>query len=280
MKNNDEPNRNDGANLEDPGQARPARKKDGRIVHRKRLDAVELKAEREFFRRHGRGQMARHAWAQHLKDSHEAHASPTGRTLHKLRGRDALKVLVEWAVRDAEENLAILWRKEAAARIEEVKAICKHEVLLEWGKLPGEDEIVDFHRRVVVRVSKVDLIERDKVLVNFSRRLASGEDGCGPEQILAGEVPAEVAEQGEGREAYARDLAEHLIEEGEDGRQMVLQICDGGDVARSIEADQDAAAPLRFLAHLVLKTRVGGGRAKANRVGFGAPAGVEGRNGG
>jgi hypothetical protein len=102
----------------------------------------------------------------------------------------------------------------------------------------------------IIRNGKKERTKQLQKVIEASKRFAqsSGEDGA-----IQPSFPTSL---GEGIQDFASDLTEFINTNGDQGREVVVRICDDHDFAKKVINDDEMPRPLRFLADLVVETTV------------------------
>ncbi|HEB79182.1 MAG TPA: hypothetical protein ENI79_01730 [Rhodospirillales bacterium] len=156
----------------------------------------------------------------------------------------AAQMVVE--VRDAALDVAATQMKLAILEHEDVD--------------PDNAPVPDLHRFLLKKRPKEEDDEEDseEVLEDYRKRLAfigALAKGVEPE-VLEGLKQGQVPDQFTGEDGFKTllsDLAEFLVEHGEDGFNQVGAIVEDADVALKVVKDDDASGPVRFIAYMRLK---------------------------
>jgi hypothetical protein len=221
---------------------------------------IDKQVEDRFFLDHDRDRpLHRKALDLHMEGHRLAlRAKRRGRRVCAIADAVVVRSIVEHRVLDACENLAILERKAAAARLAEsekhvVAELCQHQ-----GCVLGEDESIDIHRLEVIRKGKVEEVSELKSLVQFCQQLSSEEASVPLEAVCNGSaVPVEVRARDDFK-TFLSDLGMFLANEGDNGRTLARKVCEEHAFAERIMADAGQPKPVRFLASISLKVQACG----------------------
>ncbi len=269
--NND--NKNDGANGGSAKGAAPKRKRNG--ARNALIGDVDRQVEELFFRIHDReNPLHRKAFEQHVKLHKRARRGKLkGAVVERISEPQVLKSIVKHRVLDACENLAILEREAAGARLEESRRHVITQLGLRTGYFLGDGESIDIYRLLVVKKDKAEEVTELKSLVTFCKGLGDAESDVPVEALCNGAVPAEF----EGRpdfKAFLSDLGQLFVNEGDAARQLVARVCDEESFARKVADDDELPKPLRYLASIALQvSSLSAKKAEKDHVvGFGSVA--------
>lgn len=125
---------------------------------------------------------------------------------------------------------------------------------------PENAPVPDPHRFLLKKRPKEESDEEDseevlddfRKLLAFIGALAKGVEPEVLEGLKQGQVPDQFAGE-DGFKALLSDLAEFLVEHGEDGFNQVGAIVEDADVALKVVKDDDASGPVRFIAYMRVK---------------------------
>ena len=125
---------------------------------------------------------------------------------------------------------------------------------------PENAPVPDLHRFLLKKRPKEEgdeevseeVLDDYRKLLAFIGALAKGVEPEVLEGLKQGQVPDQFAGE-DGFKALLSDLAEFLVEHGEDGFNQVGAIVEDADVALKVVKDDDASGPVRFIAYMRLK---------------------------
>lgn len=234
---------------------------------------VDRQVEELFFRIHDReNPLHRKAFEQHVQLHKRGRCGKLkAKVIERISEPLVLKSIVKHRVLDACENLAILEREAAGARLEESRRHVITQLGLRTGYFLGDGESIDIYRLLVVKKDKAEEVTELKSLVTFCKGLGDAETDVPVEALCNGAVPAEF----EGRpdfKAFLSDLGLLFVNEGDAARQLVARVCDEESFARKVVDDDELPKPLRYLASISLQVRsLSAKKAEQDHVvGFGA----------
>ncbi len=175
------------------------------------------------------------------------------RRIYALEAPAVVRSVIEYRVLDASENVAILERKAALARLEESKKHILAELGVHQGCFLDDEEALDVDRLEVVKKNKVAEVGELKSLVNFCQELSSGSSQVPLEAVCNGEaLPAQFRQRTDYK-AFLSDLGLFLVNSGDNGRSIVRKVCEEHAFAERMAADDEQPRPVRFLASISLK---------------------------
>ena len=127
---------------------------------------------------------------------------------------------------------------------------------------PENPPRLDIHRFLLVKPREEEdseedspeLIERYRKLLAFVGALAKGVAPEVLEGLKEGQVPDQFANE-DGTEVFLSDLAEFLVDAGEDRFEVLNAILEDADVALKVVEDDDVPKPLRYVAFVTVKVR-------------------------
>ena len=218
------------------------------------LADVDRQVEELFFRIHDRNNPL-HAEAYRL------HVDATKRSRRNTRSHkrvatitepSVLKAIVKYRVLDACENLAILERHAAQARLEEARRHVITQYGLRTGRFLDDDESISPDRLLVVRKNKAEELTELKSLLTFCRGLGEDPEEFPVEDLCNGVVPKEF-ERRPDFQAFLSDLGTLFAQEGTTARELVSRVCEDEGFARKVADDEELPKPLRYLATVSLK---------------------------
>ena len=217
---------------------------------------VDRQVEELFFRIHDReNPLHRKAFEQHVQLHKRARRGKLkAKVVERISEPQVLKSIVKHRVLDVCEDLAILEREAAGARLEESRRHVITQLGLRTGYFLGDGESIDIYRLLVVKKDKAEEVTELKSLVTFCKGLGDAETDVPVEALCNGSVPAEF----EGRpdfKAFLSDLGLLFVNEGDAARQLVARVCDEESFARKAVDDDELPKPLRYLASISLQVR-------------------------
>ena len=267
--NND--NKINGANGSSAKAASPKRKRNG--ARNVLIGEVDREVEELFFRIHDRDNpLHRKAFEQHVQlDKRARRGKLKDKAVARISEPQVLKSIVKHRVLDACEDLAILEREAAGARLQESRRHVITQLGVRTGHFLDDGESIDIYRLLVVKKDKAEEASELKSLVGFCKGLTKGESKVPVEELCNGSVPAEFEARPDFK-AFLSDLGLLFVNEGDAARQLAARVCDEESFARKVVDDDELPKPLRYLASISLQ--VCGLSAKASEqdhvVGFDA----------
>lgn len=187
-------------------------------------------------------------WRDDVAEARQA--DDPDRVAHTFVSREVIKATIDYFRADIADNEAIYRLK--VARSKRRKALMDlHTALGEHDGFfvdeQGGERIVP-ERLAVTRVDKAAQINALHRVVQASIQLAkSNGDG-------AVEEPAFPADLGDGIRDFENDLKEFIRANGDQGREMVLRVCEDRDFATEVIANEEMPKSVRFLAAIVVET--------------------------
>lgn len=221
------------------------------------LADVDRQIEEGYFRNHDRANpLHRKAFDLHVEAHRRAlRAKRRGNRVCAIESPSAVKSVIEHRILDICDNLAILERKAALARLEESEKHVIAELGIHQACFLGDDESIDVHRLEVVKKDKAEEVGELKSLVQFCQKLSSDEASVPLESVCNGAaLPAELQARSDFK-AFLSDLGLFLVNEGDNGRKLIQRVCAEHAFAQRVLGDDDQPRPVRFLASISLKVQ-------------------------
>lgn len=245
-----------GSGEDSNSRSRSASKSRSSNISRKTyLADVNQQVEAGFFSRFDRcNPIHSKAFQMHMEAHKRAlRAKRKARRVVSINAPAVIASIIEYRVLDASENVAILERKAALARLEESKKHILAELGVHQGNFLDDEEALDVDRLEVVKKNKVAEVGEIKSLVNFCQELSSGSSQVPLEAVCNGEaLPAQFRQRTDYK-AFLSDLGLFLVNAGDNGRSIVRKVCEEHAFAERMAADDEQPRPVRFLASISLK---------------------------
>ena len=181
-----------------------------------------------------------------------------GKVLTKISSQEGKEAMVNFLRASLEYNicvdlLALADRKQAVAAENAKLLVLEHE---------NFDQNVDWKfdpiKLLVIETSDDAEKLPIKKFCNFIKALADGSAPISIESVCEGNLPDEIKEAldricGFKLDHFLRDIAELMIENGEDVKDLIVRICEDLELASVMAKKEELPGPLRFLAKIVLK---------------------------
>ena len=173
--------------------------------------------------------------------------------------RDA--IIAAW-IADVRHTAAQLVVEVREAALEAAAAQMKLAIFEHEDVDPENPPVPDLHRFLLKKPLKKEEEDGDseesiaeyRKLLGFVGALAKGVAPEVLEGLKEGQVPDQFAND-DGNEAFLSDIAEFLVDAGEEGVVFLNAILEDADVALKVVKDDGAPKPLRFVALMRLKVR-------------------------
>jgi hypothetical protein len=221
------------------------------------LADVDKRIEEGFFSNHDRNNpLHRKAFDLHVEaHRHALRAKRRGRRVCAIESPAAVSSVIEHRILDICDNLAILQRKAALARLEESEKHVIAELGIHQACFLGDEESIDIHRLEVVKKDKAEEVGELKSLVQFCQKLSSDEAPVPLEAVCNGAaLPAEIQARSDFK-AFLSDLGLFLVNEGDSGRKLIQRVCAEHAFAQRVLGDDEQPRPVSFLASMSLKVQ-------------------------
>lgn len=202
-------------------------------------------------------------WREHVERARSVEHA--GNVSHAFTTPEVLDAVVDFFKADIAENMAIF--KINLARNNRLMKMMQLRVAL--GEAQGvfvddeEGERVVPELLAVIRVTDSAKTKMLRQVVQASMTLArnNGEE--------SDDQPTWPAELGKGIQNFAKDLTAFISINGNEGRELVMRICQDPTFAETLENDQNIPNPIRFLAEVVVKVNTHNRLPdKERRIGF------------
>lgn len=187
-------------------------------------------------------------WREEVAEAR--HANDAGRVIHTFTSPEAIEATVNFLKADIAEN-EVIYRLKVARNKRRTTLMNLHATLGEHDGFfvdEEEGERVVPERLAVIRIDKTARVTAMHRMVEASMKLAKSDGDS------AGEGHTFPNELGDGIQDFANDLREFVRVNGDEGRQLVIRVCEDRDFAAKVAADEEMPNPLRFLAQVAVQT--------------------------
>jgi len=190
------------------------------------------------------------AWAieQFRKESQKVRqAEEDAKVVHRLQSPPVIAAAVRVLQADIRHKVAVF--RARAARDKHCVALVQLRATLgaHDGVFPDEEDGEHIVPELLEarRTTKAAKMKKLQKIIDASKRLASAEGAD------SGETPAVPKGLSDGVHKFMSDLQEFLRASGDEGRELVLRICDDPDYARKLVQEEGLPPALQFLAQIV-----------------------------